>query len=812
MFLQNACSSASQEEPVECTAPSSASSSSVTHIPLSSIDSIIQSINKRYEVYQKRRTAITPFCTPSDAFLGATATPRPILGDSSMANAPSGGGNGNASKRTTSQPARDMLAESIVAAHAHPAPYWEERELYIVAEDLCCYLNGGINYRLLCEQYQRALEVMLRLVKDSVAVCASGAVEFLPSGTTKALGKLQTLMKESLTMLEEAGIDVPSRLSTILDLLSCASEESPLSERPYVSPSPPPSAATGAMNGNSASSANANGAPAADLHCSNARLPFPQAPTRRQTSANPVSMSNDTTTTGNGALLPPRVLSGGSNRYPVPPRKRSSTSTSDTSHTPVHFFIAGSAAPGGSGTGTRRNTPNSTAFVDPPEGGIPSLCTDKVNSTPEGSTGTHELRSSILRSSITGNTGAISSLVTPTPPSNAPTAPKPKHDDSVATCDSPIPGVPPHALDDHLADDSNHRQQPSSLEPPEVESSAVDQITSFHGRLRLLKELYGEHYALNGMALLTDALGVVFAHEYDQGPEQRCQDSFAIFQRDVNAKVMPALKSYDALQQCITELTPLRSAYLTSCLTRRVRPNDTVLNQLKNIDHDRTLEALQLGGLHLGDLGMAAVVESIVPRFYRLRTLNLSDNNLHDGVLELLLRSIRYHPALETIDFSRNHITDSGLPFLLRMVQTVPRLSSVILNCSGMTPAAKRVVETEMAVPGMYTVSTPLLRRATPSLSRTTRSSRLGSGHAVGAKVGISACASREPQPPMSYHVSSSMDRHSRHASQPTARAASLPVTVNTVAGTMMASKSSGLTKELKLPPLAHIATSYMTK
>ncbi|KPA76455.1 hypothetical protein ABB37_07776 [Leptomonas pyrrhocoris] len=818
-MLKNATSSASEDEAMEYI-----THSSVASTPLSGLDTIIHSINKRYQVYQKRRTAITPFCTPpADVFLAAPPTPRSILGDSIIAPVSSGGGSGgsgNLSKPSTSQPMPDALAESIVVAHARPAPYWEERELYIVAEDLCCHLNGGVNYRLLCEQYQRALEVLLRLVKEDVALLASSAVEVLPGGTTKVLGKLQALLTESRKMLAEAGINVPPVLSAILDQLPAETDELPFSDTPPAFRSPPPASLMGVNNiSSSTSNIIPGGAPAGGSRSPHGRPLSALVPARRQPSPNTTSASEDPCN-GHDAPPPPRGPSGGGSRRALPPRPRSTVCTPVTTHIPVHLALSGNAGTttmttGAGGAGTRRNTPSSAIIVAPPADGGQVVSADAVDYPG----GTQERRSSILRTSLTGMTTPTSALATAAaapatlagayvtrppsdgPPSSAATARPPlargeakketskdgaamaataeKDDEKEASRagGSPTPGAPPLAIYDVVAEDGHHSPPSISLEPKEGSSSAADQTPRLRGRLRLLEELYGEHYALDGMTLLTDALGVVFTREYDQGAAQLCQNSFTAFQGDVNAKVLPALKSYDALQLRITELTPLRSAYLASCLLRRVRPNDTVLDRLKRIDQDRTPETLQLGGLHLGDLGTAAVVESVVPRLYRLRTLNLSDNNLHDGALEPLLRSIRFHCALETVDLSRNPITDDGLPFLLRMAQTVPRLSSVILQSSGMTPMAKKMVETEVATPGTYTVSTPLLRRGAPSLSRSTE---LFHGQSEGGagiiRPFLAASEPRAPHPPTTHRPPSSLDGPNRWLPKSTARADSLPV------------------------------------
>lgn len=293
---------------------------------------------------------------------------------------------------------------------------------------------------------------------------------------------------------------------------------------------------------------------------------------------------------------------------------------------------------------------------------------------------------------------------------------------------SPIPSAPPSRSNDSAMQVESGTDHGSTVTYPNVLGAVAgmepeaagagaedvhDAAAASPGRARLrrLEELYGELYAMDGMALLTDALGVVFTREYDQGPLQQYKHGFTAFQRDVNGKVTPALQSYEALQLRITDLAPLRSSYLASCLVYRVRPNNTVLDHLKRIDHDRSAEAMLLGGLHLGDRGVAAVVEGVVPRLYRLRRLDLSENDITDAALDALLRATRYHPALEHLSLSRNPITDAALPHLLRIVQTLPRLSVLSLQSCAMKPTTRTMVETELAEPGTYAVPLPAPRR-----------------------------------------------------------------------------------------------------
>ncbi|CAM45635.1 conserved hypothetical protein [Leishmania braziliensis MHOM/BR/75/M2904] len=804
------------EEPLDLTARGGG----FGHTGVASLDTIIQSLNKRYEVYQRRRTAMTPFGTPGDPFIPAPPTPHPILGDSKMASGVSmntggvGGGGGVAAPQSSESP-----KESIIVPRAHPAPYWEERELYIVAEDLCCCLNGGINYRLLCEQNQRALEVLLTLVREDVQLCMSSELVLLPGGTVRPfLAKLKELLTESKRLLGEAGVSVPPRLANMIEQL--------------------PSSGGGASH--ASLHAGHNSAAVASAHRGGAPLSTTSTalhPGRSTLSASIMANGRLTGTSGGGGHAPGSAAAGGSifeaagsrsnhsgnlpsqytqSHHSAPPHRSSpsaglhgdsirdggveggNVAAAERRPSPappsrphlvspdngyLHLGNPGSTNGNGllrqpqppvvssfrhlSSAGACRNTPGLATTMD----SLPVGCSGAGG---EGASGvdvrsSHESGCSILRSGsgclnswlpgadlapITKRKASPIATDGRPPQRHAPPQPAttPMKQCAATESTSPVPttllstgdvpGVHGHShgvVSDSLVDSNSEAQVNTDVLAVKIPGEDAHDVLAAPApgrrRRRQLEDLYGEFYAMDGMALLTDALGVVLTREYDQAASQQGEDAFAAFQRDVYAKVMPVLQSCESLQGCITDLEPLRSSYLASCLAHRVRPSGAVLERLKGIDEDRSVETLLLGGLHLGNRGLVALAESVLPRLYRLRRLDLSDNNVSDSALEPLLRSIRYHPSLEHLNLSHNPLTDGALPLLLRIAQTLPRLSELLLRSCAMKPAALQMVETEVTTPSTHAIPgeagglslQPLTRvgSATVSATRTAAASAL---------------------------------------------------------------------------------------
>ncbi|CAG9571035.1 conserved hypothetical protein [Leishmania major strain Friedlin] len=764
-------------------------SGGVVHTGVASLDTIMQSLNKRYEVYQRRRTAMTPFGSPGDPSILVPPASHSILDDSTIVSGASvngGGGVSGGGGAAASQP-HESPKESIVFPRAQPAPYWEERELYIVAEGLCCCLNGGINYRLLCEQYQRALEVLLTLVREDLRLCVSSEMELVPGGMAKSfLAKFKALLQESRRMLGEAGVNISPRLETVIEQLPNGSS--------IISGSGGASHASLNAGHNTAAAASSNRGATTPAATSMAFC------AGRTPNSSMMSNGRPTGTSGGGESVfatPPTAANHSGNLpslyaqlyHSVPPyrrppsvgmrsvnaregevdggiaaaaRRRPPMAPPSRPHlaSPDNGYLQLGHPCGGSGDGLSRpqqqqqpaassssfghfpsagacsSTPNLANIVDNPVEGRGSAGGESVSGVDVRSS--HEDGGSIKRggvgclnswfsgAALTPRTSGKASPITPAgrplqrhaPPQLAPATVKQR---TVTESTSPVPATPPSdgdvpgvhgyshtAVGDRIVGSSSAVKMQAELLA--AEAIGEDANGTFaapapvHGRLRQLEALYGEFYAMDGMALLIDALGVVFTREYDQGTARQPKHAFTAFQQDVNGKVMPVLQSRESLQLCITDLQPLRSSYLASCLAHHVRPNNTVLDDLKNIDNDRSVETMHLEGLHLGDRGVVAFAESVLPRLYRLRWLDLSNNDVNDSALEPLLRSIRYHPSLEHLNLSRNPLTDNALPFLLRIARTLPRLSVLLLQSCAMKPATRQMVEAEVAVSGTCTV------------------------------------------------------------------------------------------------------------
>ncbi|RNF13626.1 uncharacterized protein Tco025E_06115 [Trypanosoma conorhini] len=96
---------------------------------------------------------------------------------------------------------------SLVTASNRPRgpTYWQERELYVAASELCHYLNGGVNYRTMCMQYQSILEPLLKMLREDIQLARH--TDFLPGGTLdRAHAIFSQLLNESKELLVENGV------------------------------------------------------------------------------------------------------------------------------------------------------------------------------------------------------------------------------------------------------------------------------------------------------------------------------------------------------------------------------------------------------------------------------------------------------------------------------------------------------------------------------------------------------------------------------------------------------------------------------
>ncbi|KAH9600176.1 Leucine-rich repeat [Trypanosoma melophagium] len=83
--------------------------------------------------------------------------------------------------------------------------YRNERELFVAATDLCQYLNGGVDYRAICVQYQFAMEILLRLLREDLQIARK--MDVLPGGTIDHIfNTFSDLFREGKHLLAVNGV------------------------------------------------------------------------------------------------------------------------------------------------------------------------------------------------------------------------------------------------------------------------------------------------------------------------------------------------------------------------------------------------------------------------------------------------------------------------------------------------------------------------------------------------------------------------------------------------------------------------------
>ncbi|EAN79359.1 hypothetical protein, conserved [Trypanosoma brucei brucei TREU927] len=80
-----------------------------------------------------------------------------------------------------------------------------ERNLFFAANDLCMFLNGGVDYRSICLKYQETLEVLLGLIRDDIGMLHSVSI-FTPDMVSDAVKTLRNLYTEAKILLEQHGL------------------------------------------------------------------------------------------------------------------------------------------------------------------------------------------------------------------------------------------------------------------------------------------------------------------------------------------------------------------------------------------------------------------------------------------------------------------------------------------------------------------------------------------------------------------------------------------------------------------------------
>ncbi|ESL10377.1 hypothetical protein TRSC58_01892 [Trypanosoma rangeli SC58] len=97
------------------------------------------------------------------------------------------------------------LSSKTTSNSPHRSSYTYERELCIAASELFQYLNGGINYRVMCMQYQTMIELLLKMLREDIQLARHA--DILPGGTlSRAHAVLSELIRESKELLVENGV------------------------------------------------------------------------------------------------------------------------------------------------------------------------------------------------------------------------------------------------------------------------------------------------------------------------------------------------------------------------------------------------------------------------------------------------------------------------------------------------------------------------------------------------------------------------------------------------------------------------------
>ncbi|EKF37611.1 hypothetical protein MOQ_002194, partial [Trypanosoma cruzi marinkellei] len=118
----------------------------------------------------------------------------------------------------------DPLPPLTPFCRPHWPTYWNERELHVAASELCQCLNGGVNYRAMCIQYQTIFELLLTMLKEDIRLVRE--MEFIPSGTLeKSYKVLSELVNESRQLLAECGLIPVSSIRVMEEVENKSSTE-----------------------------------------------------------------------------------------------------------------------------------------------------------------------------------------------------------------------------------------------------------------------------------------------------------------------------------------------------------------------------------------------------------------------------------------------------------------------------------------------------------------------------------------------------------------------------------------------------------
>ncbi|RNF04503.1 hypothetical protein TraAM80_05095 [Trypanosoma rangeli] len=184
--------------------------SAFTDIKLERLEQLVTNINAKYGALQRQlmqssqsqSTLWHALTLGSAAFEGKSSVPLASLSANGLLSVPTV----HLSSKTTSN-------------SPHRSSYSHERELCIAASELFQYLNGGINYRVMCMQYQTMIELLLKMLREDIQLVRQ--TDILPGGTLdRAHTVLSELIQESKELIIKNGVIPRSELQRMENVAS----------------------------------------------------------------------------------------------------------------------------------------------------------------------------------------------------------------------------------------------------------------------------------------------------------------------------------------------------------------------------------------------------------------------------------------------------------------------------------------------------------------------------------------------------------------------------------------------------------------
>lgn len=504
-------------------------------------------------------------------------------------------------------------ATNLAAAKRKSATYWEERKLYMTAEELCLCLNGGVHYRALCAQYLHVMSALARMMSSALATAQE--YEIFPLGTMTGIrSHLVHLAQEAMSLLAQHHIGAPPGLQKMA--------ESPSTAAPTNEPSRP---ATAAPTTNEYTTPPVMTQTAAVASPSTSLVPT--APTTRRTSVR---------STRRGSSLP--------HPFPTPVvtthdagASRTETSNSSSINHDRH-------------TRLRADSP-CTLCSDTREGdNVAAATAALLNDCPPC-----QRSGSGIQTAVTAEDAAHDAL------------------NSNSTMNVAQEGGVGAAMS---AAHTEHVDRLSIMEEEEEPAPPTHSSHDVQTNNRIaLRDLYAGAYQGHARAMLSDLLRLIFIHDYDapsaSGENVRRAGSVAAdFAADVQHCVTDLVADGGTTNNALMYGdTAADAVYASACRTWQVQPRPDVCSVLRRFHHhhhhhhhmstDEPPHTLNLSGWRLGSRHTAAVL-AVVPHLSRLRHMDLGDNNLDEAVSAALCQALRYHPALQRVNASHNSALGGG--------------------------------------------------------------------------------------------------------------------------------------------------------